>query len=134
MLVGLFAVAIGTSLPEITLSIRLASKHEAAVLYGNILGSVMTNSMLVVGTAAMIRPIEVRAIDSYLLATLAYIVIFWSFWFFTRSKHKLERREGAILIVLYVIFVVIEFLKENGYGAELKTIFDWLARQAALFV
>jgi hypothetical protein len=65
---------------------------------------------------------------------LAYVIIFWSFWLFTRSKHRLDRREGLILILLYLIFMGVEFIKENGYGPQLMRLFEWLARQAELFV
>jgi len=111
-LVGLFLVAVGTSLPELSFEIGAIRKKEVGMVFGNLLGSVVANSTLVLGVTALLSPIKlVNGINSYLVATMAFVVVFGLFWFFAYSKKKLERWEGALLFGAYILFAVIEFLK-----------------------
>lgn len=109
-LVGLAVVAIGTSLPEFAFSIRSLGKHSPSMFFGNLLGSTIANSTLVMGIVALIRPIAVVAPKSYFSAVIFFVVIFSAFWFFIRTKHRLDRWEGVMLIMLYIIFIAIEFV------------------------
>lgn len=109
-LVGLFVLAIGTSLPELAFSYRSLKDHEPSMFFGNLLGSTIANSTLIIGIAAVISPVQLRAFQEYLIATGAFVIIFAAFWHFIRSKHRLDRWESAILLVLYGLFVVLEFL------------------------
>jgi cation:H+ antiporter len=85
------------------------------MLFGDLLGSVVANSTLVLGVTALISPIKLtKGLESYLLATVAYVVVFGLFWWLTKTKKKLERWEGVVLLVVYLLFIVLEFAKENG--------------------
>jgi cation:H+ antiporter len=119
LLVGLFVVALGTSLPELALEIRAIKEKEVALVFGNLLGSTVANSTLIIGLTALIAPIEVVAVNSYLIATLAYIVLFWLFWWLTKTKRRLDRWEGVVMILGYLVFIAIELVKANGPGKEL---------------
>lgn len=116
LLVGIFIVAVGTSLPELSLWAREAIRREGAFVFGNLMGSMMTNSLLVIGVTATIAPVEIRSVESYFIATIAYVILFWLFWWLTRSKNRLYRWEGLVLVGGYALFVLVEFLKENGFG------------------
>ena len=109
-LVGLFIVAVGTSLPELAFSFRSISEHEPSMFFGNLLGSTIANSTLIVGVTTLIAPLNVIAFNEYLTAVAAFIVIFILFWLFIRTKHRLERWEAFVLLCLYFVFVVVEFL------------------------
>lgn len=110
LLIGLILVSIGTSLPEFFFEMRAIARRKVAMVFGNLLGSVVANSTLILGLTAIIRPIELNGgLSSYLLATLSFLIIFSFFWLFVKTKRKLERWEGAILILAYTIFVIIEF-------------------------
>ena len=80
------------------------------MFFGNLLGSIIANSTLVIGVAAAIYPIRVAAIEEYLIAAITFVVVFLLFWLFIRSKLKLERWEAGVLLTIYVVFVVVEFL------------------------
>jgi cation:H+ antiporter len=109
-LVGLFLVAIGTSLPELSFEIRAIRKKQAAMALGDLFGSVVANSTLVLGVVSVISPIRLQnGLEEYLLASAAFGVIFLLFWYFVRSKKKLERWEGVVLLLAYGLFVVAEF-------------------------
>src|SRR3989339_1102232 len=108
--VGLIVLAIGTSLPELIFSLKSVKNGEPKMFFGNLLGSTIANSTLIVGLTAVISPINVVPLGDYRNAVIAFVVIFASFWFFIRTKHRLDRPEALILVVMYLIFVVIEFL------------------------
>lgn len=109
-LVGLFVLAIGTSLPELAFSIRSLEDHEPSMFFGNILGSTIANSTLIVGVTTLISPVNTIAFNEYLVASVFFLIIFTLFWFFIRSKHTLERWEAGLLIILYIIFAIVEFI------------------------
>ncbi|MFZ2202286.1 MAG: hypothetical protein WAV56_02705, partial [Microgenomates group bacterium] len=55
---GLVMVSLGTTLPELTLSVGAAAKKEVALIMGNLFGSIVTNATLIVGVLALISPFE----------------------------------------------------------------------------
>ncbi len=115
MLIGLFLVAVGTSLPELSFELRAITKKQVSMVFGDLLGSIVANSTLILGLTALIRPIYLDGgFKVYLLASVAFVLIFAIFWFFVRTKKKLERWEGALLILFYFIFVFVEFWRLNG--------------------
>lgn len=107
--IGVVLIAVGTSLPEIAFSLRSLAEHEPSMFFGNLLGSTIVNSTLVIGIVAIIHPIELIAVNQYLTAVVAFVLIFISFWYFIRTKHRLDRWESAILLLLYIGFLVAVF-------------------------
>lgn len=109
LVVGLIVLSIGTTLPELAFSFRALLSHSPTIVFGNLLGSIITNSTLVIGLVATIRPITVVARREYLLATIAFFLAYLLFWFFIRTKHRLDRWEAAALFVLYLTFALLAF-------------------------
>lgn len=108
LLVSLILVAIGTSLPELALEIEAIKNKKMILALGNLLGSTVTNSTLIVGLTVLISPLKIRAIQTYAFASIGFVVVFGLFWLFTRTKRKLERWEALVLIGIYLMFVGIE--------------------------
>ena len=108
-LVGLILLSVGTTLPGLAFSIRSLEDKEPTMFLGNLLGSIIANSTLILGMAATIYPIEVVAVKEVSIAAAAFVVVFLTFWFFVRSKLRLDRWEAGILLLLYIGFVVAEF-------------------------
>lgn len=109
-IVALLVVSIGTTLPELVFSIKSIKGGEPSMFFGNLLGSTIANSTLIIGITSVIHPIVIVSFIDYTNAVVAFIVIFLTFWLFVKSKHRLDRWEGGVLILLYVIFVLVEFL------------------------
>lgn len=108
ILIGLFLVAIGTSLPELVFETRavLSKKNDLAV--GDAMGSVVCNSALVLGITAIISPIT----DCFLLfltSAIFMVIVTFLFMIFIRSKKGLSITESATLIILYILFILFEF-------------------------
>lgn len=109
-LIGLVLVAVGTSLPELSFEMRAVRRKEVGMIFGNLLGSIVANSTLILGVSALISPIILeKGISPYLLATVSFLLIFCLFWFFSHTKKKLERWEGLVLLFVYLLFVMVEF-------------------------
>lgn len=103
-LIGLTIVAMGTSLPELVTSVVAAKKNEADLAFGNVIGSNIFNVLFVLGIASAISPIEFAMenfIDGVVLIIMSIIV-----WIFSRSKHKIERSEGVIMLLIYAAYMV----------------------------
>ena len=111
LLVGLVFVSLGTTLPEFAVEFQAIRKQDTPLYMGNLLGSIVANGTLIVGITAFIHPIEIQAFSDYLVATLAFLLIFFVFYFFIRTKEMINRFEGFILICIYAVFVLIEFLR-----------------------
>lgn len=111
-LVGLFMVAVGTTMPELAFEIRAIRKKQAGMVLGNLFGSLVVNSTLVLGITALISPIILtNGLDEYLLAAAGFGVIFLLFWRLVKTKKKLERWEGAVLLLVYALLIWLEWNK-----------------------
>lgn len=109
-LIGLFLVAVGTSLPELSFEIEAVRKRQVGMALGDLFGSVVANSTLILGLVALIQPIRlVNGWQEYGLAAAAFGVTFLLFWGLVRSKKKLERWEGVVLVAVYLMLVILEW-------------------------
>ena len=109
-LIGLFIIALGTSLPELAFEIEAVRKRESSMFMGNLIGSTVANATLVIGITALIFPVRIAAFGEYLLASIFFGIVFALFFFFTRTKHQLERWEGGVLIGAFLLFLLLEII------------------------
>lgn len=111
LLIGLFLVAMGTSLPELVFEIKAVREHKPSMVFGDLLGSIVANGTLVIGVTSLINPFKVAAFADYLLATMAYVIVFGLFYLFIRTERKLERWEGGLLLLFFCVFILLELLR-----------------------
>lgn len=104
--VGLTVVAVGTSLPELATSLVAAFRKESDIAVGNVIGSNIFNILVVLGGAAVLRPIP-GAVSTMMvdLVTLGLITIVGAV--FMRAGRLLNRIEGGVLLAGYVGFLVV---------------------------
>jgi len=104
VVVGLTVVAIGTSLPELATSVLAAARKEADIALGNAIGSNIFNSLIILGAAALARPIRV---DEALLAFEIPVMVGVSALFplMAYTRRTLARPEGAVLLACYLVFL-----------------------------
>ena len=98
-LIGLTIVACGTSLPELVTSVVAAKKNELDMALGNVIGSNIFNILFVLGVAAAISPIAFimeNVVDIGILIAMSVVA-----WLFTATRQKLERSEGALMLLIY---------------------------------
>ncbi|WP_156291570.1 calcium/sodium antiporter [Oceanobacillus salinisoli] len=108
-LVGLTIVAMGTSLPELVTSVTAALKKESEIALGNIVGSNIFNILLVLGTSSVITPLPVNGkvfSDVLIMMVLTVILLI-----FSRTNFRVGKREGLILALSYVIYLIYVILR-----------------------
>lgn len=104
MVVGLTVVAMGTSLPELLVSLLAALKGNPELAIGNVVGSNIVNISFILGASVMIFPIDVERLARRIHwpvmmgASLLFIMMIWNDHF--------SRTEGILFVVLLLIYVV----------------------------
>lgn len=126
IIIGLTIVAIGTSLPELIVTIISATRDLTDLIIGNILGSNICNLLLILGIIAIIKPIEIdqetRKFHIPVLIISTILVFIMGLGIFVGDKLKIIRVDGIILFSLgiaYFIYTIYEGLKNNNIN-EIK--------------
>ncbi|MEM8815157.1 MAG: calcium/sodium antiporter [Pseudomonadota bacterium] len=112
-IIGLFVVAVGTSMPELVTSVVAALRKEADLALGNVVGSNIFNSLIVLPASAVITEVTIPR------GGVADLVISWGFValllpVFFLSKARLGRAAGAFLLLAYLSYVVLRILFETS--------------------
>jgi len=105
--VGLTVTALGTSLPELVFGLKAIKAHHKGEVLGNIVGSVIANSTLVLAATALINPITKdgnQGIVSLIFLVVTLLLFFW----FSTSNRKIDKLEAVTLFLIYVLFVCVE--------------------------
>jgi len=105
-LIGLTIVAIGTSLPELTVSFVALFKRTVAIAVGNVIGSSILNFLGIIGITALIQPIlisETIRFDMFVVLLASLLLIFAAF---VGRRFVIGRAEGVFFIVLYIAYII----------------------------
>jgi cation:H+ antiporter len=108
--IGLALIAVGTSLPELAVSISAVRKGYHEIMIGNIIGSNIANISLVFGISSLIRPVQIATSSIYYLIP-AMLVLSFLFLIFIKKEWRINRNEGIVLLVLYVLFLLFAGIK-----------------------
>ena len=111
--IGLTLVAVGTSLPEFSISVIAALRKHADVAVGNVLGSNIFNLLGILGVSAFLQPLPVHArilqFDQWVMLGTSLLLLI-----FLYTGQRLSRLEGGILLAGYGVYVGLSF---TVYGA-----------------
>jgi len=130
MVVGLTIVAFGTSMPELVVNVIGVSRGATELAFGNVVGSNVANLALVLGAAALLRPIDIqgqlvqRELPLLLLGTAVLTVISMD-PFFEGSVAKISRSDAIVLLLIFGIFLYIttlDFVRSQGSDPLLANI------------
>lgn len=125
--IGLTIVAIGTSAPEMVVSFMGALQGNADISIGNIFGSNIFNTLLILGLSAVLMPIGItknnlRAdIPINIIATVLVLLLGLNGTIFRRGSDTLSRIDGIVLLVLFMAYMVYSFKtgkKDDTAGEE----------------
>lgn len=115
MLIGLTIVAVGTSLPEIFITITSAIDGHSDLIIGNAIGSCICNFLLVIGITSLIKPVKFdnRIIKVHLPMGIAAMILllFLGNTTYLGEVHVIYRWQGLILIlctIMYIIYTIYE--------------------------
>ncbi len=106
LVIGVTVVAIGTSLPELAVSVVAARKGLHGLALGNIIGSNAFNMLAVIGVAGVIRPatLDLAAVQLHLPVLLGFTVAFFFIAYNSNGTMRVGRLEGAALLVSFIIY------------------------------
>ncbi|MFH0752242.1 MAG: calcium/sodium antiporter [archaeon] len=107
-LIGLTVVSLGTTLPELSVTISAARKKYGGIIIGNLLGSNITNILLILGVSAMIHPLAVMK-ETLNIAVPLMVAMSILLMVLMRHKWELTRTNGITLIGFYIISLAIMF-------------------------
>lgn len=124
LMIGLTIVAVGTSLPELVISVSSALSGNSGISLGNVLGSNIFNSMLILGVTAMITPIAFsgkmlsREIPFNLLASIVILLVSGSMLVGGAPGEYITRYGGMLLLCFCAVFVRYTFSLKGGEEEE----------------
>lgn len=140
--IGLTVVAFGTSLPEFVVTFVSGVRHDADLALANVIGSNICNVLLVLGVAALVRPLPVRdatvvsEIPFSLSAALLVGFLANAALFSTQRVLSISHLDGAILLFFFMLFMlyVLKTAKSSGPDVEQTEDADGSVGRAVLFV
>ena len=109
ILIGMLVVGLGTTMPELFFALKSVRERDDDLAVGDILGTVLADSTVVVGILALINPFAFPQRIIYisgLFMVFASVILFA----FMRSGRVLSKREGYALLIFWLTFVLVEFL------------------------
>lgn len=126
MLIALTIVAFGTCAPEVAISFQSVASNNGTVAFANVVGSCIVNTFLIIGLAALVRPIRVKhatikkELPILLIITTGFVVLMLDSVFNPLTSNTFSRADGIILILLFCMFVsyIVQLLKKKDDDAE----------------
>ncbi len=103
-MIGLTIVAAGTSMPELATSVVAAVKKRADIAIGNVVGSNIFNTLLILGVAGFIYPIstpDINYVDSLFNIGIGVLL-----WLFMKRSSRITRAQGAFFLAVYFIYFI----------------------------
>lgn len=134
IIISLTIVAFGTSAPELAISIQGMLNGSGSVVLANVIGSTVVNTMLVIGTSAIIRNIKVknetvkRQLPLHLITITIFAIVFL-------IGNDVSRIDGFILLVTFLIFLIyiFNFIKKHNSVFEKKEKPRWKIGKSLIF-
>ena len=118
LIIGLTIVALGTSLPELVINVFASINGNTDLAMGNVIGSNITNTLLVIGVAAIIFPIKVRQVINKrdiwfnLLAAIMVLLLANDF-IFGRKHNVINQFDALILLAIMVYYLYLSFFRNK---------------------
>lgn len=110
-LIGLTIVAFGTSAPELAVSIKALASGSTDMVLGNVIGSNILNILLILGLAAVIRPLSIRKdtirkeIPICILISSLLVVLFLDSQLNSAEINQITRSDGIAILFFFAIFL-----------------------------
>lgn len=124
IVIGLTIVAFGTSAPELAVSVSSALQGSADMAIGNVVGSNIFNSLLIIGCTAVVTPIIVSEgtikveIPLAILASVVLVILASDVLLAGATNDSLSRADGLILLAFFIIFLSYTFYVAKKGGSE----------------
>lgn len=111
MLIGLTIIAFGTSAPELAVSISALASGSTDMVLGNVIGSCILNILLILGLAAVIRPIKIKEntvkkeLPLCLLVSTLLAVLFLDMLLNSGAENQFSRSDAIVVLLFFLVFL-----------------------------
>ncbi len=111
-IIGLTIVAVGTSTPELVVSVLSALAGKSDVAIGNVVGSNIFNVFLILGICALVRPLPLTAgnirrdIPFGVATSLLLLILATDSWFCSGAADRIGRLDGMLMLVIYFLLMI----------------------------
>lgn len=130
MLIALTIVSFGTCAPEVAISFNSVMAKNGTMAFANVIGSCIVNVFLIIGLAALVKPIKVKhntvkkELPILLLVTTSFSVLMLDSLFNSRNPNVFSRADGIVLILLFFMFVayLIQLFRGRAIGEAEETV------------
>lgn len=109
--ISITIVAVGTSLPELITAVIAAAKHNPQLALGNVIGSCVFNILMILGVAALFKPLELTSIQLADYGVMLAASIGLAIIVFTFKRNRFDRIEGFLFLAAYVGYTVYLLLR-----------------------
>lgn len=130
IVIGLTIVAIGTSMPELVVSVKSALEGHSDLAIGNIIGSNLANMFLILGVCSIIKPLifkkETKIFEMpFTIFVTTLLFVFCIFGNNSENIQTITRYEGSILLIFCFIFILYNlFMAKKGENFNSETIIE----------
>ena len=119
LIIGLTLVSIGTSAPELSISVTSALQGMNSMSFGNVIGSNTFNVLVVIGVSALFTALTVSSdVKKFDVPILIGIYVLLALFAFVISPLALTRIEAAILLVLFVLYIALLIFRGRSEQTE----------------
>ena len=119
LIIGLTLVSIGTSLPELSVSVNSALQNSSDMSFGNVVGSNIFNVLVVIGASALFTPMIVsKTIKKLDIPVVIGLYLVLTLFAFVISPNSITLVEGLILLVLFVIYLTFLVIRSKKEATE----------------
>lgn len=128
MLIGLTIVAFGTSAPEFAVSMSAISSGSTDMVLGNVIGSNILNILLILGVAAVIKPVKIKddtvkkELPLILLISTLLCVLFLDINLGNGTENQISRADGIVILLFFSIFLyyLVTLARRKKSGKEVE--------------
>ena len=104
--VGILGISLVNSLPELYFAVTAAKRGKSRIVLGELMGSVIILTSLVLGVVAFLAPITIDNFSPFALARFFLVIVAFFFLLFMRTGRSISKKEAIFLVSLYLAFVV----------------------------
>ncbi len=122
LLIGATVVSIGTTLPEVMVSVQAAMQHNSGISYGNAIGSIICNTSLIAGLTIAVSPSNAKR-DTLRLPVATFFISAAIYALIAYTSGDFQRWNGILFLAIFVVYMVISVMqmKKSGGGNETET-------------
>jgi len=104
-LISATIIAVGTSLPELVVSVNAARKKNVDLAVGNVVGSNIFNILWIFGIIPFISPLKIPGFIAFEIGLMFLITLLLFIFMFVWDKNELSKKEGIVFLIIYVLYI-----------------------------